>query len=240
LRRVFTGVKGLDKMLGGGFPKGRVILVCGGPGAGKTILSLQYLIANAERGEPGVYVTFEEPINLIKQNVKSFGWNLERLEREDHLRVLNFCMVPYGDSLVLFETEKQHRTGVSIIKEIGKAINEIDARHVVLDPITSITLQQTHAHKKRHAIGQLFGSLRKTGCTSLLTMETEPTPGGFYMEKFLADGVIILEKFIDKKFKLIRALRIEKMRGIQHDDQPRRYEITDNGMIVYHTEPVME
>ena len=60
LARVPTGVAGLDEMLGGGFPARSVVLVCGGPGAGKTVLSLQYVAATLGRGEPCVYVNFEE------------------------------------------------------------------------------------------------------------------------------------------------------------------------------------
>jgi KaiC/GvpD/RAD55 family RecA-like ATPase len=57
MKRVTSGIKGLDEMLGGGFPKGRVILITGGPGTGKTNMSLQFIASAADEGAPGVYVT---------------------------------------------------------------------------------------------------------------------------------------------------------------------------------------
>lgn len=99
--KVSTGVKGLDEMLDGGFPKGRVILLCGGPGTGKTIFSLQFLASAAEKGKPGVYVTLEEPLDLIRESVEAFSWNLKEKETNNLLRLLDFYTVPYGDSFEL-------------------------------------------------------------------------------------------------------------------------------------------
>jgi len=238
MRKVPTGVQGLDEMLGGGFPEGRVILLCGGPGSGKTILSLQYLTANVARGERGFYVSLEEPLDLVKQNVASFNWNLEELDRKGSLRSLDLHVVSYGEgSWSMNKGRMREDDGLQVIKEISKELNE-SVKHFVLDPITSITIHQAQAGQKRYMIGRLIGSLRKIGCTSIFTMEAVPTYSDFYLEEFLADGVIILEKSIDENYRLIRTLRIEKMRGIEHDDQPRRYEITHKGIIVYHTEPV--
>jgi len=243
LRTVPTGVKGLDEMLGGGFPEGRVILLYGGPGAGKTIFSLQYLLANVKRGEAGVYVTLEEPLTLIKQNVTSFGWNLEKYEKKNFLKLLDLYMMPYGESLIMLGRRGigEERDEVSsVLSEIKKAVEEVNAKHVVLDPITSITIHQPRAGKKRYMVGQIFQSLRNLGCTSIVTMEATPTYGDFYMESFLADGVLVLEGNLDANFKFIQTIRIEKMRGLKHDKQPRRYDITEKGLIVYYTEPVIE
>lgn len=241
LRRVPTGIKGLDEMLEGGLPEGRVILVCGGPGAGKTIFALQYLLANASRGEAGVYVTLEEPLSFIRQNVALFGWDLKKYERRGLLRMLDLCLMPYGEKLIMLEERSPAGDGASsLIREIRKAAENVGARHIAIDPITSITIHQPRAGKKRFMVGQIFQGLREIGCTSIITMEVSSLSDDFYMEKFLADGVILLESHLDEQFRLVQTLRIEKMRGTKHDRQPRRYVISNEGLMVYHTEPVRE
>jgi len=235
--KVSTGVEGLDEMLDGGFLKGRVILLCGGPGTGKTIFSLQFLASAAERGKPGVYVTLEEPINIIKENVETFGWNLKGKETNNRLRLLDFSSVPYGDAS---ELKHKHDEApiFSVISEVVNAVKAINAEHVVIDPLTSITIQEQRAGLKRRRIAELFGKLRSIGCTSILTSEMTSTDGEFYMEEFLADGVIRLDKII-QDFNLVKIIRVEKLRGIAYDEQPRRYTITSRGFQVLHTEPIM-
>lgn len=234
--RVSTGVGGLDEMLGGGLPKRRVILLCGGPGAGKTIFCLQYLAAAAERGEPGVYVTLEEPLNFIVENVDAFGWNLRKKEASNRLRLLDFYTVPYVGGSELRDRRSKGPT-LSFIREVISAVEAIEAEHVVIDPLTSIAINEQRDAVKRYKIAELFSELRKIGCTSVFTTEITSYDGNFYMEEFLADGVIRLEKTI-QNFNLIKTVRIEKMRGVKFDEQPRRYVIDERGFNVYHTERV--
>lgn len=77
-----TGVDGLDEITDGGFPKGRPTLICGGAGCGKTLLSMQFLIRGiTEYNEPGVFMSFEEPSDDLTLNVKSLGFDLEKLKK---------------------------------------------------------------------------------------------------------------------------------------------------------------
>jgi len=239
MKQIPTGINGLDEMLNGGFPEGRVILVCGGPGTGKTIFSLQYLIAAAKRGEAGFYITLEEPLRFIKQNITSFRWDLDRFEKEGLLRTLDINILSYKN-----EWERQankysvtKEVSTYLINEVYDAIDKIGAKHIVIDPLTSVTVHQHQAGKKRKEISRLFASLRKIGCTSILTTELTPKSNEFLMEEFLADGVLKLDKVI-QNFKLIHTIRIEKMRGIKFDEQPRIYDILDEGIKVYSSEPV--
>ncbi len=234
--RVSTGVEGLDEMLGGGFPKRRVVLLCGGPGAGKTIFCLQFLSAAAERGEPGVYVTLEEPMSFIMENIDAFGWNLKEKESSNRVRLLNLYTVPYVGGSELRDRESKGPT-LSFIREVISAVETIDAEHVVIDPLTSIAIHEQREALKRYKISELFTELRKIGCTSIFTSEITSSNNEFYMEEFLADGVIRLDKTI-QNFNLMKTIRIEKMRGVKFDEQPRRYVIDERGFTVYHTERV--
>ena len=237
MRRVPTGVKGLDEMLGGGLPRGRIILLCGGPGTGKTIFSLQFLVEAAKRGEPGVYVTLEEPLGFIREYAAAFGWDLRREEEDNLIRLLDLYIVSYGEGSLEVRRRETETPVLSVINAIISAVREIKAQHIVVDPITSISIHEQNEGVRRLRIAEIFNRLRKTGCTSLITMETS-APTRFYVEEFLADGIIRLEKSIHE-FNLIKTVRIEKMRGLSYDEQPRRYTIDPKaGFTVYSTEPV--
>ena len=83
LRKCLTGIEGFDAITGGGIPRSRTTIIVGGPGTGKTLFSLQWLINGAtHRGEAGIYVTFEESERLIRQNAATFGWDLDKLEKK--------------------------------------------------------------------------------------------------------------------------------------------------------------
>jgi KaiC/GvpD/RAD55 family RecA-like ATPase len=234
--RVPTGIKGLDEMLGGGFPKGRAILICGAPGTGKTVFSLQFLASAAERGVHGIYVTLEEPINLVKENIESFAWNISEKEKNNSLKLINSTEMPY----VHLFTQKNKRNEDPILlmtSKVADAAKSIGAEILVIDPLTCVTIHEQSATVKRGRIVELFNYLRSNGYTSILTSETVATGGEWYIEEYLADGIIRLDKVIHN-FNLIRTIRIEKMRGVKHDEQPRRYVIDEKGLTVYNKEPI--
>ena len=82
LEKAPTGIKGLDEITGGGLPKGRPTLVAGGAGSGKTLLAMEFLVHGArDYNEPGVFMAFEETAEELTKNVKSLGFDLEKLDR---------------------------------------------------------------------------------------------------------------------------------------------------------------
>jgi circadian clock protein KaiC len=86
LRKAPSGITGFDEITGGGLPRGRTTLLLGGPGSGKTIFALQYLINGARvYGEPGIFVAFEETSQRILANAASFDWKLDQLQKKTAL-----------------------------------------------------------------------------------------------------------------------------------------------------------
>src|SRR5271166_2059284 len=83
LTKAPTGITGFDEITGGGLPRGRTALLLGGPGSGKTIFALQFLVNGAkDYREPGIFVSCEETAERILVNAESFGWNLAQLRRK--------------------------------------------------------------------------------------------------------------------------------------------------------------
>lgn len=238
LRKVGTGVDGLDKMLRGGIPEQSITLITGGPGVGKTILSLQYLMASVERGESCVYVSLGEPMEKKIQYTKAFNWDLEEAINMGKIEVLDIYMIPYGRDDVESFDRKHGKLQRSIEDLIDTAVRKVGAKHIIVDPLTSLLIHEFRSGKKRLIVTKLFRTIRRLKCTGIITSEELLKPREFYMEQFLSDGVVTLNKNLED-FKLIKTLRIDKMRGIDFDDQPRRYAITNNGFIVFNSEPVL-
>ncbi len=112
--KVATGIAGLDKVLGGGLPAGRMTLLTGGAGSGKSMMGLQCLLHGAGTGEPGILVMFEERASAVRQNALSLGWDLAPLEKKNMLFLMDACLCPAavisGDFLNLMELRKAKRT----------------------------------------------------------------------------------------------------------------------------------
>jgi len=88
--RVKTGIKGFDKLVEGGFPKGKIVLLSGTPGTSKTIFALQFLYNGATQfNENGLYVSFEEREQSLKSQALQFGWEFDKLEKANKVKILS-------------------------------------------------------------------------------------------------------------------------------------------------------
>ncbi|KPV63829.1 MAG: DNA repair and recombination protein RadB [Candidatus Bathyarchaeota archaeon BA2] len=244
MKKVPTGVKGLDDMLGGGLPLGRCILVCGGPGSGKTIFGIQFLYNGAVKyGETGLYVSLgESPIHL-REDMSSLGWDVERLEKDGKLVVVDASpirTIPEQVKIGDFSIGKRDFEMLSLIEIMKKRAEEIGAKRIVIDSISSLIVQYPDDSERRNAILDLFEAVTDLGTTSLITTELRATAleRQIQAEEFLSHGVIVFHTFSDSG-RLIRAIQIEKMRGISHDNQLRPYKIHENGIEVFPKESVL-
>lgn len=241
--RTLTGVPGLDELLYGGIPRGRVILIVGGPGTGKTILCAQYLVNGIQKyGENGVIVTLDESKQHIYSEMAKFGWNLAALEHENKLAFVDASPIRYvtGEvKLGKLTLGKREFSMLSLIEGIQRGVEQVNAKRIAVDPIASFIFQYPDMTQRRTAVLDLTEALMNTGATCLLT--TELRAAGFernvQLEEYLAHGVILLQTLQVGKF-LSRTLQVEKMRETEIDPQPRPYKITDKGIEVYPKESV--
>ena len=234
-----TGISGLDEMLEGGFPKKRIILVRGGPGSGKTTMCMQFIIEGVKNNESGIYVSMEEPIDLVRENMQLFDWDIKEKEEKGLLHLIDASEILSKGPISQQRNYQQKLIMTGLTDILKRTITHFNAKRLAIDPITSAVIQQRFPTDKRFEILELIKTLRIMNCTSLISSEFSSSDGGdFYVEEYLADGVVILSKIL-KNYKIIKTARIEKMRGVKHDDDPHRYEITNRGIVVYNTEPVI-
>jgi len=251
MERVSSGVKGLDEILGGGFPKGRTILVVGSPGSGKTILAIQFLRAGAANGERSIYITFDERPEQVKENVSAFGWDLDRLEAEGKImfvdatpfrqpRTASVSRLEARSSLTM-QTVIPEVTLGTLVETVKRLAEEEGVTRLAVDPVTSLLVRYHSPIKMRRAMLMLFDALSSTGATCLVTseMRTAMLTRKFQLEEFLSQGVVLLRTGIHEG-NVVRAIQVEKMRGIAHDTQLRPYLIGQNGIEVFPKDKVFK
>lgn len=248
MQLISTGVKGLDELLGGGLPKGKCILVVGSPGAGKTILQMQFLISGAKTDERGLYVAMDETPEQVKVNLSSFGWDIEELEKTGKILFLDATMlrqagIRRSNALTSskFEDSEPRMSVRFLVETITRIVKEEDIQRIAVDPVTSIILRYDEQFKKRRALLTFFDSLINSNCTSLVSTElrTGMLNRSFQLEEFLSQGVILMHTMVHAG-TVVRAIQVEKMRGIAHDAQLRPYQITSKGIEVYPKDRVFE
>jgi len=222
-----TGIDGLDEITDGGFPTGRPTLICGGAGCGKTLLSMQFLIKGiTEYNEPGVFMSFEEPSDDLTLNVKSLGFDLEKLKAEkklvvDHVRV---------ERSEIEEAGEYDLDGLFI--RLGHAIDSIKAKRVVLDTIESLFAGLDNQAILRAELRRLFHWLKTKGVTAIITGERgEATLTRQGLEEYVSDCVIVLDHRVIEQVST-RRLRIVKYRGSTHGTNEYPFLIDEDGISV--------
>jgi circadian clock protein KaiC len=222
-----TGVEGLDEITEGGFPKGRPTLICGGAGCGKTLLSMQFLIKGiTDYNEHGVFMSFEEPSRDLSLNVKSLGFDLEKLKADKKL-VVDYVRVERSE---IEEAGEYDLDGLFI--RLSHAIDSVKATRVVLDTIESLFSGLDNQAILRAELRRLFHWLKEKGVTAIITGERgEATLTRQGLEEYVSDCVIILDHRVIEQVST-RRLRIVKYRGSTHGTNEYPFLIDEDGISV--------
>ena len=234
--RAKTGVPGLDRLIGGGLPRGSCTLLSGKCGTGKTILSMQYVIKGIkEHGEPGVFVSFEREPEVLYEEMNVFGWHLKDLENQGSLELMGGTL----DRVTKFGRKVGAR-GEDLIEEIIETVRERKAERLALDGLGQFSMLFPDKLAFRSGLARLQRGLNKLGCTSILTSEVEDGKEGLSrlgVEEYVADGVIVLYYEGDGLTRT-RALEVRKMRGTRHSDHMSFFEISGGGIRIIKIEEV--
>ena len=227
LPRCATGIQGLDEITGGGVPRGRPSLICGGAGCGKTLLAMEFLVRGAVQfGEPGVFMSFEETAAELKSNVSSLGFELADLVRRKKL-VLDHVHVERSE---IQETGEYDLEGLFV--RLNHAIDSIGAKRVVLDTLEALFAGLPNEAILRAELRRLFRWLKDKGVTALITAERgreQLTRHG--LEEYVSDCVIVLDHRVYEQIAT-RHLRVVKYRGALHGTNEFPFLIGDTGISV--------
>lgn len=217
----------MDDITMGGLPKGRPTLVCGGPGCGKTLFSMEFLVKGALMfDEPGVFMAFEEKAEELATNVASLGFDLEKLQADKKLKI-DYVHV---DKTEIEETGEYNLDGLFI--RLGYAIDSIGAKRVVLDTIENLFSGLSNEGIIRSELRRLFQWLKEKGVTAIITGEKgEKTLTRQGLEEYVSDCVILLDHRVINQIST-RRLRIVKYRGSVHGTNEYPFLIDDDGISV--------
>ena len=217
--RLSTSIDGLDRMMHGGIPEYSSMLVIGGPGVGKTLLGIQYIVAGLKLGEPGIIVLFEEREGELINEAASLGRDLKSYIDQGLLRIIYSS--PHNIS------PDEH----NLI--IRSCVKEINAKRLLFDGVYNLESVIPDPVEFRNHVKLLIDFLKGQGVTTMLTNQV---PELFAPEKMpelnissMADGIIMLH-FLDHQNRYERAMSILKLRGSDHDRAMRKYIIGDNGI----------
>ncbi len=236
-----SGILGLDDLLGGGFPEGKSITICGGPGSGKTTFLTQYLIHGATKADQkGLFVLLNQSYLNLVDTCKSIGVDIEKLIAENKIMVIDsspvqkkheggfdlpeWYIMPTDESPNKFKIEE-------LFGKIEYVCHEHGIKRVVVDSATAIRLDFDDEAEFRDEMLRLINILSLRGVTTLFSSETnlDICSNFSISEASLTHGVILLHsKLVDNDRK--RYLEVLKLRGINHKIGLKPFTIGQNGI----------
>jgi circadian clock protein KaiC len=232
-----TGIAGFDDISLGGLPLRRATVLAGQAGSGKTVFAAQFLAEGVRRGQPGVFVSLEEPAADLRANMGTLGWDVAAWEAAG-----DFAYVD-ASPLVRDDDEAPSYNFDTLAAQIGHAVDATGAERLVLDSLNTVLAFEQNAAMARQRLRGLIASLRAMGLTVLLTVETPGDPGTtlsrYGLEEFVADGVILL-RHIHEGVVRRRSVEVLKMRGAMHRKGDYGFTIVPGRGLVVLPQPVID
>ncbi|MCC7491693.1 MAG: circadian clock protein KaiC [Fimbriimonadaceae bacterium] len=230
IQKLATGIPGFDHLGNGGLPLGRTTLVVGTAGSAKTVFAAQYLAAGIAEDEPGVFVTFEEPPEAIRSNVRSFGWDIAQWEAAGQWVFVDVSRGGGEEPLVCGSYDLG-----ALLARIEDAVRRAGARRVSMDSLGAIFSQFQDTAVVRSELFRIAEVLRGLGVTAVLTAERTNDYGElsrFGVEEFVADNVVVLRNVLEQD-KRRRTVEILKYRGTSHQKGEFPFTVLPgNGLVV--------
>ncbi|HNB50349.1 MAG TPA: circadian clock protein KaiC [Anaerolineales bacterium] len=220
-----TGIRGLDEVLQGGLPTGGLTLLSGGPGTGKTLFGLEFLIRGALAGRPGILLTFEEREEALRHYATMFGWDTRVLEEQGMLALIGARFDPDGILSGDFDLG-------SILAILRHKTETMQAKQVVIDAPDVFLRLLDNRSKERAELYRLQTWLRDHEQTALMTVKAslgEMSNSYHEFLDYMADCVIQLDERVMEQVTT-RRVRVVKYRGTSHGRNEYPFAITNNGI----------
>lgn len=223
-----SGVPGLDEVLGGGFTPQRLYLVEGIPGAGKTTLSLQFLIDGAQRGEPVLYVSLAETDVELREVARSHGWSLAGVELF-HLASPEDGVDPDAQYALFHPSEVELG---DTVQRLLQQVDRVRPVRLVFDSLAELRLLAGSPLRFRRQVLALKHHFVERGCTVLLLDDCTHGDRGQHIHT-IAHGVVSLDQLHPEYGGDRRRLRVGKFRGRRFVGGYHDYELRTGGLVVH-------
>lgn len=208
-----TEITGLDFVAQGGLPENRTTLIAGTAGSAKTVMAAQFLIEGAKKGQPGVFVSFEETPHSICRNMAGFGWDINKLERDGLFLFVDVSAKHSEETIISSGYDLS-----ALLARIENAVKKVNAVRVSIDSIDSVFSRFKDHDVIRAELLRMASALRMLKVTSIITSERNEDHGPISrngVEEFVADNVIILRNVLEAENRR-RTAEILKFRGTGH------------------------
>ena len=223
-----TGIVGLDDILNGGLARGRLYLVEGVPGAGKTTLAMQYLMDGASRGEPVLYITLSETREELESVAASHGWDISNISIRE--------LLPPDGALEADEQYTMYHPSevelASTTKVILEDVERLKPTRVVFDSLSELRLVAGNPLRYRRQILALKQYFAGRQCTVILLDDMTAAEHDLHVQS-IAHGVILLQHMSPEYGAERRRLRVIKYRGSEFRGGYHDYLIKKGGIAVF-------
>ena len=234
--RVESGIRGIDELTKGGFPKDTITLVSGPPGSAKSLFGTQYIFNGAsDYDDIGIFVTLEESRENIMRAAEPYGMRFDKLEDAGMVHLLDF-----GEMRKDTTRSEELSLGIisfdNLLDMLMKLIEETGAKRLVIDSISAIGIYYENIDELRRELFKFCRVLKTTGVTTMLIAEAgKIKETKFGVEEFVVDSIIDLGyENVDGEYR--RTMTIYKMRFTKHDPYKHPFLITNKGIEVDHQE----
>jgi circadian clock protein KaiC len=222
-RRLSTGIRELDALLGGGVPEGDSLLLAGPSGSGKSILATQFIAEGLRHGEPGIVAVFEEIPAEYAQRAAMFGLDFDTPQKDGTLKII------YLRPLDLSVDETVH--------EIVNSVKKLGCKRLVIDSLVGFEMALAPGFRTdfRESLYRMIAALTRLGVTIVSTVEIEEDFTSMdlsnFTVSFLADDIVRL-RYVSIDGQLRRMLLVVKMRRSEHSIDMVEYQVTAKGVVI--------
>lgn len=224
-----TGISGFDDILCGGLPRGRMFLIFGQPGVGKTTLALQFLLAGAAAGEKGLYITLSETKEELREVAASHGWDASAIDLFE-LAAVESELKRDGDTTFFSPSEVELNRTTRVLLE---QVERLNPARVVFDSLSEVRLMSETALRYRRQIMHLKQFFSGRNCTVLLLDDNAGAGQVDDQVESLAHGVVTLSRTVPDYGVSRRQITIKKIRGVKFREGNHDLLMTTGGLVVF-------